>query len=187
MWTSLSPTWSSWSGSISVSRVAPRIAAPPLWSGWETTGRIWAPIPFATGEVLHGKSMYTKTYYQLFKAMTKIYFWRAIELNMWLCSRFTGSIEEGRPLFLPCNPPMPGAFVSLHFEGPPGVSLSICEAFVYTDQALPIERCPTFRDQPPGSTATYNGKCYIFYNQQPVDFQVRKLKKLCIWGLSRGE
>ena len=88
-----------------------------------------------------------------------------------VCNRFTGVIEEGRPLFLPCNPPMPGAFVSIHFEGPPGVSLSICEAFVYTDQALPIERCPTFRDQPPGSTATYNGKCYIFYNQQPTDFQ----------------
>jgi hypothetical protein len=88
-----------------------------------------------------------------------------------ICNRFTGVIEEGRPLFLPCNPPMPGAFVSIHFEGPPGVSLSICEAFVYTDQALPIERCPTFRDQPPGSTATYNGKCYIFYNQQPNNFQ----------------
>merc|ERR1719266_2743889 len=88
-----------------------------------------------------------------------------------ICNRFTGVIEEGRPLFLPCNPPMPGAFVSIHFEGPPGVSLSICEAFVYTDQALPIERCPTFRDQPPGSTATYNGKCYIFYNQQPTNFQ----------------
>ena len=28
--------------------------------------------------------------------------------------------------------------MSVHFEGPPGVSLSICEAFVYTDQALPI-------------------------------------------------
>ena len=53
------------------------------------------------------------------------------------------------------------------------MSLSICEAFVYTDQALPIERCPAFRDQPPGSTATYNGKCYIFYNQQPTDFEVR--------------
>jgi hypothetical protein len=38
-------------------------------------------------------------------------------------------------------------------------------------QALPIERCPTFRDQPPGSTATYNGKCYIFYNQQPANFK----------------
>ncbi|TRY61198.1 hypothetical protein TCAL_01485 [Tigriopus californicus] len=88
-----------------------------------------------------------------------------------ICNRFTGSLEEGRPLFLPCNPPMPGAFVSVHFEGPPGVSLSICEAFVYTDQALPIERCPTYRDQPPGSTATYNGKCYIFYNQQPSNFQ----------------
>lgn len=88
-----------------------------------------------------------------------------------ICNRFTGAIEEGRPLFLPCNPPMPGAFVSVHFEGPPGVSLSICEAFVYTDQALPIERCPAFRDQPPGSTATYNGKCYIFYNQQPSNFQ----------------
>jgi hypothetical protein len=56
-------------------------------------------------------------------------------------------------------------------SGPPGVSLSICEAFVYTDQALPIERCPAFRDQPPGSTATYNGKCYIFYNQQPSSFE----------------
>lgn len=87
-----------------------------------------------------------------------------------ICNRFTGFIEEGRPLFLPCNPPMPGAFVSVHFEGPPGVSLSICEAFVYTDQALPIERCPTFRDQKPGSTATYNGKCYIFYGQQPKNF-----------------
>ena len=63
--------------------------------------------------------------------------------------------------------------VSVLIAGPPGVSLSICEAFVYTDQALPIERCPAFRDQPPGSTATYNGKCYIFYNQQPTDFEVR--------------
>ena len=88
-----------------------------------------------------------------------------------ICNRFTGLIEEGRPLFLPCNPPMPGAFVSVHFEGPPGVSLSICEAFVYTDQALPIERCPTFRDQKPGSTATYNGKCYIFYDNQPRSFK----------------
>jgi len=87
-----------------------------------------------------------------------------------ICNRFTGIIEEGRPLFLPCNPPMPGAFVSVHFEGPPGVSLSICEAFVYTDQALPIERCPTFRDQRPGSSATYNGKCYIFYDNQPRNF-----------------
>ena len=34
-----------------------------------------------------------------------------------ICNRFTGSLEEGRPLFLPCNPPMPGAFVSVHFEG----------------------------------------------------------------------
>jgi hypothetical protein len=29
---------------------------------------------------------------------------------------------------------MPGAFVSIHFESPAGVSLSICETFVYTDQ-----------------------------------------------------
>ncbi|MPC22900.1 Fucolectin-5 [Portunus trituberculatus] len=87
-----------------------------------------------------------------------------------ICNRFIGLLKEGRPLFLPCNPPMPGAFVSVHIEGPPGVQLSICEAFVYTDQALPIERCPSFRDQPPGSTATYNGKCYIFYNQQPKTF-----------------
>lgn len=53
---------------------------------------------------------------------------------------------------------MPGAFVSVHLEVPVASPLSICEAFVYTDQALPIERCPQFRDQPPGSTATYNGK-----------------------------
>ncbi|XP_031346688.1 uncharacterized protein LOC116173386 isoform X1 [Photinus pyralis] len=88
-----------------------------------------------------------------------------------LCNRFTGFLEEGQPLFLPCNPPMPGAFVSVHLEAPAPTQLSICEAFVYTDQALPIERCPQFRDQPPGSTATYNGKCYIFYNRQPLKFR----------------
>ncbi|XP_039286802.1 uncharacterized protein LOC111056767 isoform X2 [Nilaparvata lugens] len=89
-----------------------------------------------------------------------------------VCNRFTGYIEEGKPLFLPCNPPMPGAFVSVHLEGAAQTSqLSICEAFVYTDQALPIERCPQFRDQPPGSTATYNGKCYIFYNRQPLNLR----------------
>uniref|UniRef100_A0A8D8T4J1 Fucolectin-6 n=1 Tax=Cacopsylla melanoneura TaxID=428564 RepID=A0A8D8T4J1_9HEMI len=89
-----------------------------------------------------------------------------------ICNRFTGYIEEGKPLFLPCNPPMPGAFVSVHLETPAGNhQLSICEAFVYTDQALPIERCPQFRDQPPGSTATYNGKCYIFYNRRPMNLR----------------
>lgn len=88
-----------------------------------------------------------------------------------ICNRFTGFLEEGQPLFLPCNPPMPGAFVSVHLEAPLATQLSICEAFVYTDQALPIERCPQFRDQPPGSTATYNGKCYIFYNRQPLKFR----------------
>ncbi|XP_063240825.1 sushi, von Willebrand factor type A, EGF and pentraxin domain-containing protein 1 isoform X2 [Bacillus rossius redtenbacheri] len=89
-----------------------------------------------------------------------------------ICNRFSGSLEEGKPLFLPCNPPMPGAFVSVHLEDAGGSSrLSVCEAFVYTDQALPIERCPQFRDQPPGSTATYNGKCYIFYNRQPLTFK----------------
>lgn len=67
-----------------------------------------------------------------------------------ICNRFTGFLEEGQPLFLPCNPPMPGAFVSVHLESPTSSQLSICEAFVYTDQALPIERCPQFRDQPPG-------------------------------------
>ncbi|KAJ9583467.1 hypothetical protein L9F63_022192 [Diploptera punctata] len=88
-----------------------------------------------------------------------------------ICNRFTGQLEEGKPLFLPCNPPMPGAFVSVHLEGSNLSQLSICEAFVYTDQALPIERCPQFRDQPPGSTATYNGKCYIFYNRQQLNFK----------------
>ncbi|EGI62156.1 Sushi, von Willebrand factor type A, EGF and pentraxin domain-containing protein 1 [Acromyrmex echinatior] len=70
---------------------------------------------------------------------------------------------------------MPGAFVSVHLEVSKfaniPVQLSLCEAFVYTDQALPIERCPQFRDQPPGSTATYNGKCYIFYNRHPLIFK----------------
>ncbi len=88
-----------------------------------------------------------------------------------VCNKFVGVIEEGKPLFLPCNPPIAGAFVSVQLEGPPGNSLSICEAFVYTDQALPIERCPQFRDQPPGSTATYNSKCYIFYSQQSLRFE----------------
>ena len=36
--------------------------------------------------------------------------------------------------------------------------------------ALSIEQCPSFRDQPLGSTSTYNGKCYIFYNNQPMPF-----------------
>ncbi|XP_054709070.1 uncharacterized protein LOC129218772 [Uloborus diversus] len=84
-----------------------------------------------------------------------------------ICNKYNGFIEEGRPLFLPCTTAMPGAFVSVYLEDPPTNPLSICEAFVYTDQALPIERCPSFRDQPLGSTATYNGKCYIFYNNQP--------------------
>ncbi|KAF7263969.1 hypothetical protein GWI33_000807 [Rhynchophorus ferrugineus] len=88
-----------------------------------------------------------------------------------ICNRFVGFLEEGQPLFLPCNPPMPGAFVSVHLEVTSPTQLSICEAFVYTDQALPIERCPQFRDQPPGNTATYNGKCYVFYNRQPTKFR----------------
>ncbi|XP_022252141.1 uncharacterized protein LOC106468127 [Limulus polyphemus] len=88
-----------------------------------------------------------------------------------ICSRFIGFIEEGRPLFFPCATAMPGAFVSIHLESPFNHPLSICEAFVYTDKALPIERCPSFRDQPLGSTATYSGKCYIFYNNQPMTFR----------------
>jgi len=55
-----------------------------------------------------------------------------------ICNRYTGPLEEGQPLFLPCNPPMPGAFVSVHLEvATPTdipVQLSLCEAFVYTDQ-----------------------------------------------------
>ncbi|XP_055388112.1 uncharacterized protein LOC129616487 isoform X2 [Condylostylus longicornis] len=87
-----------------------------------------------------------------------------------ICNKFIGFIEEGQPLFLPCNPPTPGAFVSVHLENDEPNHLSICEAFVYTDQALPIERCPIFRDQPPGATASYNGKCYMFYNKQLLGF-----------------
>ena len=51
-----------------------------------------------------------------------------------ICNKYTGFLEEGKPLFLPCNPPMPGAFVSVHLEGHGPSQLSICEAFVYTDQ-----------------------------------------------------
>ncbi|KAI1302311.1 Sushi, von Willebrand factor type A, EGF and pentraxin domain-containing protein 1 [Halotydeus destructor] len=90
-----------------------------------------------------------------------------------ICNKFTGFIEEGRPLFLPCARPMPGAFVSVHLESP-GNQLSICETFVFTDHALSIEQCPSFRDQPLGSTSTYNGKCYIFYNNQPTNFESAK-------------
>nr|XP_037272904.1 uncharacterized protein LOC119164801 [Rhipicephalus microplus] len=89
-----------------------------------------------------------------------------------VCNRFAGPLEEGRPLFLPCAAPMPGAFVSIHLEGP--APLSLCEVFVYTDQALPVERCPSFRDQPLGSAATYHGKCYAFYNNQPAPFETAR-------------
>ncbi|GAB6022228.1 Lectin C-type domain [Chamberlinius hualienensis] len=90
-----------------------------------------------------------------------------------ICGKYTGPIEEGKPLFIPCSPPLPGAFVSIHMETPRGGGgvLSICEAFLYTDQALPTESCPSFRDQPLGSTATYNGRCYIFYNNHPMTFE----------------
>lgn len=50
-----------------------------------------------------------------------------------LCNRYHGHIEEGKPLFLPCTRPAPGAFVSIHLEAPSGNSLSICETFIYTD------------------------------------------------------
>ncbi|GIX96140.1 sushi, von Willebrand factor type A, EGF and pentraxin domain-containing protein 1 [Caerostris extrusa] len=62
-----------------------------------------------------------------------------------ICNKYTGFIEEGRPLFF--------ALYHCHARG-------FCHF-------LPIERCPSFRDQPLGSTATYNGKCYIFFNNQP--------------------
>lgn len=55
--------------------------------------------------------------------------------------------------------------------------MSICEAFVYTDRALSIEQCPSFRDQPLGSTSTYSGKCYVFYNNQPMTFD--NAKRFC--------
>ncbi|XP_076331579.1 uncharacterized protein LOC143236845 isoform X2 [Tachypleus tridentatus] len=88
-----------------------------------------------------------------------------------VCNRFTGSIEEGRPLYLPCVTSVPGAFVSVHLEKPRGQPLSICEVFVYSDTALPIERCPSLRDQPLGGISTYGGKCYIFYDNQPKTFE----------------
>ncbi|XP_076318916.1 sushi, von Willebrand factor type A, EGF and pentraxin domain-containing protein 1-like [Tachypleus tridentatus] len=87
-----------------------------------------------------------------------------------ICNKFTGFIEEGRPLYVPCVTSIPGAFVSVHLETPSQQTLSICEVLVYSDRALPIERCPSFRDQPLGSTSTYSGKCYIFYDNQPKNF-----------------
>lgn len=68
-----------------------------------------------------------------------------------VCNKFSGFIEEGRPLFLPCARATPGAFVSVHMESN-GNPLSICETFVYTDHALSIEQCPSFRDRPLGGT-----------------------------------
>ena len=57
-----------------------------------------------------------------------------------LCNRYHGFIEEGKPLFLPCTRPAPGAFVSIHLEAPKGSSLSICETFIYTDHGeFPVE------------------------------------------------
>lgn len=49
-----------------------------------------------------------------------------------ICNKFTGFIEAGAPLYLPCARPTPGAFVSVHLESH-GAPLSICETFVYTD------------------------------------------------------
>lgn len=43
--------------------------------------------------------------------------------------------------------------------------------------ALSIEQCPSFRDQPLGSTATYNGKCYLFHNNQALNFD--SARKYC--------
>ncbi|UXI16415.1 mRNA export protein [Sarcoptes scabiei] len=95
-----------------------------------------------------------------------------------VCRKFSGLIEEGRPLYLPCTRPMAGAFVSVQLESSGSASpLSICELFVYTDHALSIEQCPTFRDKPLGGTSTYDGKCYIFYNEQPLNLE--NAKKFC--------
>jgi len=45
---------------------------------------------------------------------------------------------------------------------------------LFNSIALSIEQCPSFRDQPLGSTSTYNGKCYAFYNNQPMNFESAK-------------
>ncbi len=57
---------------------------------------------------------------------------------------------------------------------------------MYTDQALPIERCPQFRDQEPGSSATYNGKSFT---ARPLD-RCRRQRSLILplfngWKRSR--
>ncbi|KFM73039.1 Sushi, von Willebrand factor type A, EGF and pentraxin domain-containing protein 1, partial [Stegodyphus mimosarum] len=82
-----------------------------------------------------------------------------------VCNKFTGKIEEGRPLFFPCTSTITGAFVSVHVETPTAFTMSICEAFVYTDQVVPVQQCPQFEEET--STATYNGKCYLFHSNKP--------------------
>lgn len=57
-------------------------------------------------------------------------------VNVKLFSRYF--TEEGRPLFFPCTSTVTGAFVSVHVEAPVPLTLSICEAFVYTDQGKAI-------------------------------------------------
>ncbi|XP_076318875.1 uncharacterized protein LOC143229897 [Tachypleus tridentatus] len=91
-----------------------------------------------------------------------------------ICNKFTGTLKEGHHLYLPCSTAMTGTFVSIHLEIPFGYPLSVCEVFVYTDQALSIERCPYFRNEPHGNIATYNGKCYIFYSNYRMTFQEAK-------------
>ncbi|XP_054717691.1 uncharacterized protein LOC129227128 [Uloborus diversus] len=98
-----------------------------------------------------------------------------------VCNRFTGRIEEGRPLFFPCTSTVSGAFVSVHVEAPTPFSLSICEAFVYTDQVVPVEQCPQF-EQESITTATYNSKCYLFHSSHPRTLE--SATKFC--GLQGG-
>ncbi|XP_022238408.1 limulus clotting factor C-like [Limulus polyphemus] len=49
----------------------------------------------------------------------------------------------------------------------------ICSKFTGT-LTLSIKRCPYFRNEPHGNIATYNGKCYIFYNSLSMTFQEAK-------------
>ncbi|XP_035227027.1 uncharacterized protein LOC118199313 [Stegodyphus dumicola] len=59
-----------------------------------------------------------------------------------------------------------GAFVSVHLEAPISTSLSICEIHVYTAEALLVQQCPVFEEEP-STGATYQGKCYFFHSNQP--------------------
>ncbi|KFM75945.1 hypothetical protein X975_14646, partial [Stegodyphus mimosarum] len=90
-----------------------------------------------------------------------------------ICNTYTGQMNEKDTYRFSCSlrkfPPV-GAFVSVHLKTPIATSLSICEIYVYTKQALSVQYCPVFEEEP--STATiYLGKCYFFHSNHPKSLE----------------